>query len=188
MEFARGGTLFLDEITELPFETQVKLLQVLQKRQFFKVGGTRPIKIDFRLVTATKRNVTEVVKAGNFSEELFYLLYAVPVEVPPLRERRNEILPLLRYYLNYYNQKYDDCKSFSPRALSFLRHHDWPGNIRELKNTVERLAVTTVEEVISYKYVLSALGNNGKISYINNEKTSFDLMEEFEQDLITQCN
>jgi len=187
MEAAHGGTLFLDEITELPFDTQVKLLQVLQEKQFLKVGGTHPITVDFRLLTATNRNITEVVNAGEFREDLFYRLYVVPIEVPPLRERRDEILPLLQYYLNYFNKKYDDRKSFSLQAVSLLRHHDWPGNIRELKNIVERLAVTSLEEVISYKSVLSVLGHNEKISYISNDKKLSDLMEEFEQDIITQC-
>ncbi|MBT8490605.1 MAG: sigma 54-interacting transcriptional regulator, partial [Deltaproteobacteria bacterium] len=187
MQTAHGGTLFLDEITELPFDTQVKLLQVLQERQFMKVGGTRSVNVDFRLLTATNRNITEVVQAGKFREDLFYRLYVVPIEVPPLRERRDEILPLLQYYINYYNKKYDGCKSFSLQAVSLLRHHDWPGNIRELKNVVERLAVTSLEEVISYKSVLSAFGHNEKISYISNEKKLSDLMEELEQDIITHC-
>jgi two-component system nitrogen regulation response regulator NtrX len=187
LEEADQGTLFLDEITELPFDTQVKLLQVLQERQFLKVGGIRPVTVDFRLVTATNRDIAECVKAGKFREDLFYRLYVVPIEVPPLRERRDEILPLLQYYINYYNKKYDTCKSFSLQAVSLLRHHDWPGNIRELKNIVERLAVTSLEEVISYKSVLSAFGHNEKISYVSSDKKLSDLMEEFEQDIITQC-
>ncbi|HEU19393.1 MAG TPA: PAS domain-containing protein [Deltaproteobacteria bacterium] len=187
MESANGGTLFLDEITELPFDTQVKLLQALQDRKFIKVGGTRPVQTDFRLITATNRNINDFVKEGRFREDLFYRLYVVPIDVPPLRERKDEILPLLQYYINYYNKKYQDNKSLSFQAVSLLRHYDWPGNIRELKNMVERLVVTSTDDIISYKSVLSAFGHTGKLSYINNEKTLGELIEDFEKDIITQC-
>ena len=187
MEAANGGTLFLDEITELPFDTQVKLLQALQDRRFIKVGGTRPVQTDFRLITATNRNIHDLVKEGKFREDLFYRLYVVPIDVPPLRERKDEILPLLQYYINYYNKKYHDNKSFALQAVSLLRHYEWPGNIRELKNVVERLVVTGTDEIISYTSVFSAFGNNG-ISYINNEKKLEELIEDFEKDIITQCH
>ena len=107
--------------------------------------------------------------------------------IPPLRERKDEILPLLQYYINYYNKKYQDNKSLSFQAVSLLRHYDWPGNSRELKNMVERLVVTSTDDIISYKSVLSAFGHTGKLSYINNEKTLGELIEDFEKDIITQC-
>jgi len=187
MESANGGTLFLDEITELPFDTQVKLLQALQDRRFLKVGGTRQVQTDFRLITATNKNVDDLVKTGKFREDLFYRLYVVPIDVPPLRERKDEILPLLQYFITYYNKKYQDNKSFSLQAVSLLRHYDWPGNIRELKNVVERLVVTGTDEIISYKSVLSAFGNTGGLSYISNEKTLGEIIDNFERDIITQC-
>jgi len=187
MESANGGTLFLDEVTELPFDTQVKLLQALQDRQFIKVGGTHPVLADFRLITATNRNIDKLVKEGKFREDLFYRLYVIPIEVPPLRERKDEIIPLLQYYVDYFNKKYHVDKSFSFQAVSLLRHYDWPGNIRQLKNVVERLVVTETEDVISYKSVLSAVGNTEEILHINNKTTLRDLIEDLEKEMIIQC-
>ena len=140
-ELANKGTLFLDEIGELPKEMQVKLLRALQEQEIMRVGGTKPIKIDVRIIAATNRNLEEMVKDGTFREDLYYRLTVFPISIPPLRMRKKDIIPLALSFLNKLNQKYQMKKQFTDVSMNLLHEYDWPGNIRELKNIVERAII-----------------------------------------------
>lgn len=148
IELADRGTLFLDEIGELSLDMQVKLLHVLQDRVLVRVGGTEQIRIDIRIVAATNRNLEELVEAKAFRSDLFYRLNVVPIEIPPLRQRREDILPLLHQCLSTFNAQYGTKRRFSPGLMSDLIEYRWPGNVRELRNIVERLVVTAIEDTI----------------------------------------
>ncbi|QXM06373.1 sigma-54-dependent Fis family transcriptional regulator [Crassaminicella indica] len=149
-EVANGGTLFLDEVGELPLDMQVKLLRALQEREIKRVGGTVPIKIDVRILAATNRNLEEMVKQKQFREDLYYRLNVVPIYIPPLRERRGDIIPLARYFLSELNEKYNWSKELSKDALEVFYEYDWPGNVRELKNIVERVFImSSGDKIIS---------------------------------------
>ena len=142
-ELADQGTLFLDEIGELPLHLQVKLLSVLQDRAFTRVGGSKRIKVDFRIIAATNRDLESQVREGRFREDLYYRLNVVPITLPSLRDRADDIPFLLAHFVDHYNQKYGMCCRFSDEALKALCRYDWPGNVRELKNLVERMIVTS---------------------------------------------
>ena len=138
-ELAHGGTLFLDEIGEIPIEMQVKLLRVLQESEFERVGGIKTIKVDVRLVTATNRDLLAEVGAGAFREDLFYRLNVVPIHIPPLRERREDIPLLADHFIAKFNDRLKkDIASIAPEAIERLVAYQWPGNIRELENLMER--------------------------------------------------
>ena len=141
-ELAHGGTLFLDEIGELPVPMQVKLLRVLQERVVERVGGMRPIDVDVRLVTATNAPLEEMVQDGRFREDLFYRLNVVPLQLPPLRQRRSDIPVLVRAFVRRFRKRLGrDVREVHPDAMSHLVDFDWPGNIRQLENAVERMVL-----------------------------------------------
>ena len=141
-ELANGGTLFLDEIGEMPINLQPKLLRALQEREIVRVGASKPIKIDVRIVCATNANLQDKIKNGEFREDLFYRLNTVPLLVPPLRERRDEILSIALFALKKACDEYSlGEKSFDEEALNELKNYDYPGNIRELISIVERAAI-----------------------------------------------
>ncbi|MBB6583533.1 sigma-54 interaction domain-containing protein [Ralstonia solanacearum] len=147
-EHACNGTIFLDEITEMPVEMQVKLLRVLETGAFMRVGGTEPIQTRARIIAATNRNLQEAVADGTFREDLMYRLAVVPLHVPPLRDRAEDIEELAQHFLAQFNAAHQTDKTFSRTALSALRQHTWPGNVRELRNAVQRgyiLGEKTVE-------------------------------------------
>lgn len=148
-EAAQKGTIFLDEISELPLNLQVKLLQVIQDREFTRVGGVNRIPVDVRIISATNKDLHLLVRDGKFREDLYYRLNVVPINVPPLRERPEDILPLLQSNLEAYNNKLGETKILDPSALAILLHYSWPGNIRELQNIVERLILTTRDDRIT---------------------------------------
>jgi PAS domain S-box-containing protein/TyrR family helix-turn-helix protein len=152
-EAAEGGVIFLDEIGEMSPALQVKLLRVLQDQEFTRVGGTQPIKINCRIIAATHRNLQERIREGLFREDLFYRLYVVPIHIPPLRDRKEDIPALLHYFLNSYNQKYGTRKSLDPLVFPILQHHPWPGNVRQLSNLIERMVVTIPENVIGQQHL-----------------------------------
>ncbi|MEN1967170.1 sigma 54-interacting transcriptional regulator [Lentibacillus sp. N15] len=150
-ELAHQGVLFLDEVGELPLALQVKLLRVIQEKQIQRVGSTKSKKIDVRLITATNRNLKNMVETGGFREDLYYRLNVVPITVPPLRERREEILPLVQSFIHKMNKRYELNKSFSKELKEFFYQYAWPGNVRELSNLVERLILTIPHHVIDRK-------------------------------------
>jgi len=155
-ELAADGTLFLDEIEDLPLDLQVKFLQVIQDRAFIRLGGTKIIKVDVRLIAASNRELSKLVAEGKFRDDLFYRLNVVPVTIPPLRERDEDIPLLVDYFLHRYNHKYGGEKFLAPALLQKLRNYGWPGNIRELKNTIERLVVTCSGNLINTEFLETA--------------------------------
>jgi transcriptional regulator with GAF, ATPase, and Fis domain len=141
-ELADGGTLFLDEVSEIPLEIQVKLLRAIQESEFERVGGVKTLRVDVRLIAATNRNLEDEIKAKRFREDLFYRLNVVPIHLPPLRERPEDVEPLLEHFLRRSNERLGkDVKGFGADALEALRGYAWPGNIRELENLVERMVL-----------------------------------------------
>lgn len=142
-EAANGGTVFLDEIGDLPLHMQVKLLRVLQQRKVTRVGGTEPIDINVRVIAATNKNLEQMVREGQFREDLYYRLNVVSVQIPPLRERKEDIVPLLNHFLTVVNQKYHTQKTIFPDTIDAFENYPWPGNVRELENVLENLVITT---------------------------------------------
>jgi transcriptional regulator with PAS, ATPase and Fis domain len=157
-EVADGGTLFLDEIGELPLSMQVKLLRVLQEKEIMRVGSTLAVPVDVRIIAATNRELDKMVEKGTFREDLYYRLMVYPVRVPPLRERPDDIGSLAKHFVSELNRKYGDQKRFANLSLDLLIAYRWPGNIRELKNVVERAFIISNGEVI-YPENLSIFGN-----------------------------
>jgi formate hydrogenlyase transcriptional activator len=149
-ELADGGTIFLDEVGELPPDTQVMLLRVLQEREFERVGGTQPIKVDVRVITATNRDLNAAVSSGSFRSDLFYRLQVFPIEIPPLRERREDIALLVEYFIDRYARKAGkNIRHVSQETLELLQSYAWPGNIRELQNVIERSVILCETETFS---------------------------------------
>jgi formate hydrogenlyase transcriptional activator len=143
-ELADGGTIFLDEVGELASETQVALLRVLQEREFERVGGQHPIRVDVRVIAATNRDLTEAVATGTFRQDLFYRLNVFPLEVPPLRERQEDIALLVEYFIDRYARKAGKTiRRVSKRTLDLLKAYPWPGNVRELQNVIERSVIVS---------------------------------------------
>ena len=142
LELCRGGTLFLDEIADIPLRMQVDLLRVLEEKRFYRLGGETPIDVDFRVITATNRDLRQAVDAGTFRADLFYRLNVISIHVPPLRERTGDVYLLAHYFLNRFsNETKKNIDSLSRGAMEFLNGYDWPGNVRELQNAIERAVV-----------------------------------------------
>ncbi len=149
-QYAEGGTLFLDEIGEIPPSMQVKLLRVLQEKKFTPVGSNREIEMNVRIVAATNRNFEQMIKDGTFREDLFYRLNVLPIVLPPLRERKNDIEALAKYFVERFNQRYKkNIKGLSEETLNLMKSHRWPGNIRELENVMEHAFVLETSDTIS---------------------------------------
>jgi len=149
-EQADKGTILLDEVGELSLEMQVKLLRVLQERTFYRLGGTKEVEVDVRIVAATNRDLEQLVEEGKFREDLFYRLNVATIHLPPLRERQEDILPLASVFVTEFNKKFGKTVSgFSPEAAEILQHHPWKGNIRELRNVIERIILLESEDTIS---------------------------------------
>jgi len=149
-DLADGGTIFLDEIGDMSLKTQAKVLRILQERKFERVGGTRTIEVDVRVVAATNKVLEEEIKNGTFRDDLYYRLNVVPFRVPPLRERKEDVPPLVEYFLERFCRKEGrERKQLIPEAVELLQQYDWPGNVRELKNIMERLVIMTPGRTIS---------------------------------------
>jgi TyrR family helix-turn-helix protein len=148
-QLANGGTIFLDEIGDLPFNLQVKLLRVLQNREITRVGGTKSIPIDVRIVTGTNRNLLDMVEKKLFREDLYYRLNVVPIHVPPLRERKDDIPPLVNHFVEIFNRKHKLNKKFTQEVIELFFRYDWPGNVRELENLIERIMVISTKDILT---------------------------------------
>jgi PAS domain S-box-containing protein len=149
-ELADRGTLFLDEIAELPLMLQAKLLRVLEEQSFRRLGGLKDIQLNLRVVAATNRNLREAVTGGHFRQDLYFRLNVIHIVIPALRERRDDILPLARFFVQHYNQKFKRrIEGISPEAANLLVGHDWPGNVRELRNAIERAMILEESPVIT---------------------------------------
>jgi len=150
-EAAGEGTLLLDEVGELPPPLQVKLLRVLQNRQVMPLGSTAPRPVDVRVIAATNRNLQRLVEGGRFRQDLYFRLNVVPIVIPPLRRRREDIVPLVHHFRRRFQERYHLTKEISPAVMDWFLNHTWPGNVRELENLLERLMVTTAGDVIELK-------------------------------------
>lgn len=163
-ERANGGSLFLDEIGEMDPSLQVKILRVLQERSFMRVGGSEKVSVDLRVITATNRDLQKEVEEGRFREDLFYRLNVVPITLPPLRDRREDIPLLARYFLNIHSLKNDKIfLDFHPEAMEVFINYNWPGNVRELENTIERIVVLSNDSQVKVKHLPDNLKSVEKV-------------------------
>ena len=178
---ADGGTLFLDEIGEMPIELQVKILRALQERIVYRVGDTRPESCDIRILAATNRDLEKEIANGRFREDLYYRLNVVNVELPPLRQRGEDVLVIARYLLSRYSREYDvKVKGLSPNAAVSIRKHAWPGNIRELENRIKKAIVLCESSVIGP----DDLGLTGDV--LPQILTLADAKDKFQRDYINE--
>ena len=173
---AHGGTIFLDEVSEMPESMQVKLLRVLQEKQFYPLGGEKSIDVDVRIITATNKNLEEEVKGGRFREDLFYRIYVVPISLPPLRERKEDIPLLIDHFIKKYDSKIKKgVKGVSTPTLQRLLAYSWPGNVRELENTIEYALAMTTQDVIGEDLVFQSRGiQEDRLKPLKDAKNEFE--------------
>jgi len=181
---AHEGTIFLDEIGDMPLSTQAKLLRVLQERQFYPLGSERPLSVDVRVIVATKKELEDEVKKGLFREDLFFRIHVIPIRLPPLRERKEEISPLVEHFMKKFaSQMKKEIKGLTPQAMQRLMLHDWPGNIRELENTIEYAVAMTRQDVIGEDLILQTKLESQPQEVIKPLKRARD---DFEKDYLSQ--
>src|SRR6185295_14984893 len=200
-EVADGGSIFLDEIGDIPPETQVRLLRVIQEREFTPLGDTVPRRVDVRIVAATNIDLKEAVKHGTFREDLYYRLSVVPIELPPLRDRREDILPLAQHFVKKYNEENarEVSENLAPEVLALLEAYTWPGNVRELENAIERAVVIAPSndvtreclrpEISDPQSVLDSRsdGSSAVVQDIGRGINFYDEVRRFEIDLIRRA-
>jgi len=184
-EMANGGTLFLDEIGDLPMMMQAGLLRALQDREIRRVGGEKTIPVDVRIIAATNANLPELIRRGDFRKDLFYRLNTARIEIPALRHRREDIIPLTRFFLQIFCQKYQLQRKITPEGLRLLRSASWPGNVRELKNAIERLVITSDDE-ISQAQVQELLSTDFDLAEDNEDASLSQLLEECERAILSR--
>jgi len=186
-ERANGGTIFLDEISEMDPSLQVKILRVLQERSFQRVGGSEKVQVDVRVVAATNRDLQKEVEEERFREDLYYRLNVVPVWLPPLRERREDIPLLARHFLNIYSLRNDKIfLDFHPEAMEVLINYGWPGNVRELENTIERLVVLSNDSQVKVKHLPNHLQNVDRAIGWSRDQSAHSLASEKEVHTLEQ--
>jgi Nif-specific regulatory protein len=187
-ELANGGTIFLDEIGDLTLATQVKLLRVLQEREFERLGGTQSIKVDVRVVCATHRNLEEMVKEKKFREDLYYRINVFPVRLPPLRERKEDIPMLVSYFVDSFNkQNNKKIKGMSRAALDVLTTYNWPGNVRELENVMERAVVLCQQDLITPADLPQDIHKPGEVSTPQEGESLTAMVESIEKQKIEEA-
>jgi len=188
-ELANDGTIFLDEIGELPLNMQVKLLRVLQEETITKIGGSKEIKIKVRIIAATNKDLEKLVEEGQFRDDLYYRLNVIPILVPPLRERKDDILLLTKHFECYYNKKYNSNKKIDNTVIDILHNYNWPGNVRELKNTIERMILLNDDNIISLKDLPANILKQKEIEVINRFESSTlkDAVSLLEYEMITKA-
>jgi len=191
-DLANEGTLFLDEIGDMSLKTQAKVLRILQERKFERVGGSRTIEVDVRVIAATNKNLAEEINRGNFREDLFYRLNVLPFDVPPLRERRGDIPLLIEHFLELFCSKESrEIKMVSPQAMELLVNYSWPGNVRELKNIIERLVIMVPDKQIAERHLPATIFSRKPVegravSGVTDVATFREAKEEFEKDFLIQ--
>lgn len=187
LEQANGGTVFLDEIGEMVPALQAKLLRFLEEKCFKRVGGTEDIKVDVRIIAATNRNLEEAVKRGQFREDLFYRLSVVPITLPPLRERANDVPLLLKHFIDLFNKEFrKDVRGVSAQAMKVIESYGWPGNVRELKNVIERAVLLSDGPVLTPEdfSMLNTKSNGAEVMQLPASGVNF---EQLELSLVTQA-
>ena len=162
-EIASGGTVFLDEIGEMPLLLQAKLLRVLQESEVQRIGSGKPIPIDVRIIAATNRDLADLVRQGRFREDLYYRLNIIPIDIPPLRQRKEDIVPMVNHFLALIEEKYGIHRTIETAALQLLEAYNWPGNVRQLKNMVERICLLATQPEITVSTVQQELDSNLEI-------------------------
>ncbi|HEF1904782.1 TPA: sigma 54-interacting transcriptional regulator [Bacillus cereus] len=183
LESAHKGTLFLDEIGEMPIEIQAKLLQVLQEKTFRPIGGRELKKVDVRIVAATNRDLSEMVKQGTFRKDLYYRLNVIPIAIPPLRERTEDILPLIYHYLQYFNKKYGRDVKLAPGTLQMFVGYPWEGNNREIENVIERIVIT-VDDVVTVEDLPLSMQ---EAAVEQSGQSLYKMLEEVERNIILKA-
>lgn len=178
---ADGGTIFLDEIGEISHDIQVKLLRVLQEKKLQRVGGNKLIDVDIRIVTATNKNLSQMVKEGAFREDLYYRLNVIPVTVPPLRQRMQDIPVLADYFLKKFNLQLGKELSFTKEAVDHLCKYDWPGNVRELQNILERTVILASGPEIEIEDLKLDMDGSLKIEKVNIVKVPQNIRHEIQK-------
>lgn len=189
-EVAQGGTLFLDEIGDSPYDVQVKILRVIENGEIRKVGGTRGIKLDVRIIAATNRDLGRMIREGRFRDDLYYRLSTVPLKIKPLRERPEDIWPLCEHFVEKINGKYGMKKKIAGTAFDILKKYNWPGNVRELRNVVERLAIFSEDDLITLDDVKTALAVQSQHhpqEEMNGAGTPWEKYESFERARILEA-
>ncbi|MDQ0163353.1 sigma-54 interaction domain-containing protein [Bacillus alveayuensis] len=186
-EQAHTGTIFLDEIGEMSLQLQGKLLRVLQEFEVTRIGGRRTIKIDVRIISATNKDLESLVKKGEFREDLYYRLNIIPIKIPPLRERQEDIPLLAHYFLDKANEKYQLNKQFTDDALLAMKSYSWPGNVREMQNLIERLVITTDTNEIHSSHFPFSNKVNGHSQEKSIEKTMKEVIHEVEREMILKA-
>jgi PAS domain S-box-containing protein len=167
-DLAHNGTLFLDEIGDMPLSLQAKLLNVLQEKRFFRVGGTKVIETNARIIAATNKNIEKLIRQYRFREDLYYRLNVINIVIPPLRNRKEDIIPLAMFFLNVCNTKYNRSCYFSPKVLELFLNYSWPGNIREIKNLIERLVVMSSHDCIEIESIKEHVASS--YNYANSQE------------------
>ena len=194
-DLADGGTIFLDEIGDMSLKTQAKVLRILQERKFERVGGTRTLEVDVRIIAATNKVLEEEIRAGQFREDLFYRLNVVPFTVPPLRERKEDIPPLVGHFLDLFSRREGgERKVMVPEAVTLLKNYEWPGNVRELKNIIERLVIMTPGGTIAVNHIPGYVAAGeppremvvGRAGGMTEFSSLREAREEFEKEFIIQ--
>ncbi|EEM98263.1 Sensory box sigma-54 dependent DNA-binding response regulator [Bacillus thuringiensis IBL 200] len=183
LESAHKGTLFLDEIGEMPIEIQAKLLQVLQEKTFRPIGGRELKKVDVRIVAATNRDLSEMVKQGTFRKDLYYRLNVIPIAIPPLRERTEDILPLIYHYLQHFNKKYGRDVKLAPSTLQMFVGYPWEGNNREIENVIERIVIT-VDDVVTVEDLPLSMQ---EAAVEQSGQSLYKMLEEVERNIILKA-
>ena len=190
IELADKGTLLLDEISEMPITLQAKLLKAIQDKTITRVGGTKPIKVDFRLIAASNRELEKYSDEGKFRKDLYYRLNVVNIQIPALAERKEDIIPMVNFFTEKFNKSYNIEKHFSPKALEAMVRYSWPGNVRELSNVIERTIVTSEKSEISFDDLPKELvaDYKGEIKYpIGNAGGLNEAVEQLERRMITEA-
>ena len=168
-EMAKDGTIFLDEVGEIPMSIQVKLLRAIQENEFERVGGEETIKVDVRIISATRKNLEKAIEDGEFREDLYYRLKVIPIHIPPLRERKEDIPLLVDYFIKRFNKKLGKLVEITPEALKCLMDYDFPGNVRELENIIERSVALSAGDTINAYDIVMAVEKDGFISLRNED-------------------
>jgi transcriptional regulator with PAS, ATPase and Fis domain len=189
IESASGSTLFLDEVADMSLSTQAKLLRVLQEKEIRRVGGNKNVPVDIRIISATNKNLEEAIKKGSFRDDLFYRLNIIPITIPPLRQRKDDIKALVHFFINRSGRP----KTIDSSALDILMEYDWPGNVRELEAVMERISVLSNNDIISVNDLPSELHKNGIKPPEDRSITNLDLpvggivFEELERNFLLQA-
>ena len=186
-ETANGGTIFLDEVGELPLNLQVKLLRVIQEKKLTPLGGTDSIDLDLRIIVATNRKLKEMIKENKFRQDLYYRLSVTTINIPPLRERTEDVIELSKLFLDKYNNKYKLKRRLSPQAMKLLLSYAWPGNVRELENLLESVVITSEEDLITGETIETYLFDETtyKENLVLEGNTLSDMINEYEKTILT---